>query len=52
MAGYRTRIAGTRVSAQLNLKNAFDRDYFERIGWGTAGWGAPRSLVGSVRVDF
>ena len=52
MVGYRTLVAGHAVEAQLNVKNVFDRQYFDQIGWGTASFGAPRSVIGSVNIDF
>ena len=52
MCAYRTRIGSYPVSAQINVKNAFDRVYYDQIGYGTVSYGAPRAVMGSVRIDL
>ncbi|NJA05351.1 TonB-dependent receptor [Methylococcaceae bacterium WWC4] len=53
MTSYQTHIARTKVTAQLNADNILDKTYF--VGTNSANqiqFGAPLSLMGSVRVDF
>lgn len=46
MARYRFN---ARLSAQLNVNNLFDEDYYEQIGfYSQAWWGEPRSAVVSL----
>ncbi|MFO1394132.1 MAG: TonB-dependent siderophore receptor [Steroidobacteraceae bacterium] len=52
MAGYRHVLAGTAVSLQLNVDNLFDTSYFAYGAYGTAAYGAPRTFVGELRVQF
>ncbi|MFO1400944.1 MAG: TonB-dependent siderophore receptor [Steroidobacteraceae bacterium] len=52
MAAWRTVVGGGRLSLQLNVKNLFDRHYFDQIGYGTASWGEPRSLTGVLRMEW
>lgn len=49
MLGYRTSMFGPRIAAQININNVFDRTYFDATG---SYYGAPRSVMGSVRLDF
>lgn len=43
-----------RVSLSLNLNNAFDKRYFQRLGWTSFfNWyGAPRNVMGGLRFAF
>lgn len=54
MAAYRTRISGKGITAQINLKNLFDKEYYDRGGssGSLAKYGEPRVAVGSVTIDF
>jgi len=52
MLTYRTKLGPTKVNAQVNVKNLFDRTYWDGIGWSTASYGSPRAVIGSLRVDF
>lgn len=52
MMAYRTALGSKKLNAQVNVKNLFDRTYWDGIGWGTASYGAPLSVIGSVSVDF
>jgi iron complex outermembrane recepter protein len=53
LAAYSWRIAGTRLSAQVNVDNLFNARYFESVsGTYTVMPGSPRSWVGSVRAEF
>ncbi len=41
------------LSAQLNLNNLFDKEYYDQVGFYSQGWwGAPRSLRLSLSYDF
>lgn len=59
MLAYRTQVAGTAVTTQVNLQNIFDTKYFEGsdaslgLGGGTAAYyGLPRTVLASVKVGF
>ena len=52
MAAYRMPIGRTSVSARLNVNNVLDAVYFDHGGYGAAAYGAPRTFMGSIRVDF
>lgn len=53
MLAYRTKAGGKPVTAQLNVDNLFDKTYWNAIGGSTyAYYGAPRSVMGSIKVDF
>jgi iron complex outermembrane receptor protein len=53
MLAYRTKAGGKLVTAQLNVDNLFNKTYWTGIGTGTyAYYGAPRSVMGSVKVEF
>ena len=53
LAAYSWRVAGTRLSVQANVDNLFNARYFESVsGTYTVVPGAPRSWIGSVRVEF
>ncbi|MCD8483391.1 MAG: TonB-dependent receptor [Verrucomicrobia bacterium] len=47
-AGYSTEIGGLGVSAQINLRNVFDKNYFVHEAFP----GRPRDLAISLRVEF
>ena len=51
MVGYRTKYSGKQINLQLNVQNLLDKIYFEN-GGGTAQYGTPRSIMGSVKVDL
>ena len=53
MVAYSFPWEGTKVTAQLNVKNLFDTTYF--VGAGTRTYilpGAPRTILGSLRVEY
>lgn len=54
MLGYRTKIAGKGITAQVNIQNLFDTTYFDRGGSGgtLAKYGEPRTAIGSLKIDF
>jgi iron complex outermembrane receptor protein len=53
LAAYGWRVAGTRLSVQVNVDNLFNARYFESVsGTYTVMPGSPRSWIGSVRVEF
>jgi iron complex outermembrane receptor protein len=59
LAGYGWTVGETKVTAQLNVRNLFDRTYYEsadgnsnvapRLGVAP---GAPREFLGSIRISF
>jgi iron complex outermembrane receptor protein len=63
MAAYDFRVQGRKVTAQINATNVLDRRYFSDIqaagfpgvmGYAgvTALFGAPRTIIGALKVDF
>ena len=56
LSAYTFKVAKSKVTAQLNLNNLLDKTYFSDAWLGGAGStrtiGAPRSLLGSVKVEF
>ncbi|MGX2039185.1 TonB-dependent siderophore receptor [Methylocaldum sp. MU1018] len=53
MASYGIKVGPSRVSLQLNLDNLIDKTYFLGSNGGShIQFGAPRTFLGSVRVDF
>ncbi len=52
MLGYRLPVAGNKVLAQINVQNLLDKTYIDRSGFSAAKYGAPRTLTGSIKVDF
>lgn len=54
MARYRLPAGPTKVSAQLNVENLFDRTYLDRGGSGGTGakYGSPRAIALTLGVDF
>ncbi len=55
MTSYALKVGKSRVTAQLNVKNLFDKEYFPnsiRFGRGRTTVGTPRSFLGSVRIEF
>lgn len=68
MAAYAWHVAGRKLTAQINAGNIFDKRYYSDIQWAgfpgatdaqgntwagiTAMYGAPRSVTGSIRMEF
>jgi iron complex outermembrane receptor protein len=53
MIAYTTKIADYNVTAQLNVRNIGDVTYYPSAGSRlTIMTGAPRTFVGSLRVEF
>ncbi|MGH8615085.1 MAG: TonB-dependent receptor domain-containing protein, partial [Gammaproteobacteria bacterium] len=55
LLGYPWRIGPTRVTAQFNVENLLDKEYFVSTAFGDRLKilpGAPRTFLGSVRVEF
>jgi iron complex outermembrane receptor protein len=54
MTGYEFRIGKTKLLTQFNVDNLLDKYYFSESGGfrGGAVYGAPRSYMGTVRVEF
>lgn len=53
LASYQWKLGPTKLTAQLNLDNLLDKTYF--VGTNTANTitpGAPRTFLGSIRVEF
>ena len=54
-AAYNFRLGGAKVTAQINLKNVFDKRYFVSQHQFSPDWiqpGAPRTLTGTLRVEL
>ena len=54
-AAYRFILAGTNVTAQVNLKNVFDKRYYVSQHQFSPDWilpGAPRTLTATLRVEL
>lgn len=50
---YEQKIGPSKVSFQFNVDNLLDKTYFESSGANlTAFYGAPRTFLGQVRVEF
>lgn len=52
MLAYRSKIGSKGISAQINIDNLLDRQYYDRGGFDAAKYGAPRTAIGSVKLDF
>jgi iron complex outermembrane receptor protein len=56
LASYTRNVAKSKVTLQLNVTNLLDKEYthdgFAGPGQTRATWGTPRSLMGSVKVEF
>jgi len=52
MLGYDTRVVGRTVRLQINVSNVFNATYFLGLNPDAATPGAPRSVIGSVAVNF
>ena len=55
MAAYRFKLGAAAGSLQLNVNNAFDRDYFSGSHQHVTDWiqpGAPRSVFATLRVSY
>jgi len=57
MVAYRFKVANANVTAQLNVKNLFDQSWYGSVGSPNATRfrvypGAPRTFLGSIRVEF
>jgi len=54
LLAYRFKVLGTKAAtAQLNVKNLFDKTYFgESSGRKASFYGEPRSIMGSLRLEF
>ena len=47
------KIGDTRVTAQLNIDNLLDQSYIASIySYGPSNYGAPRTFMGSVKVEY
>ncbi len=52
LAAYEWTIGSTRLTAQLNVENALDQEYFKSPILIGAVPGAPRTFLGSIRIAF
>lgn len=52
LAGYEWTIGSNRLTAQLNVENALDQEYFKSPIFISAVPGAPRTFLGSIRLEF
>jgi iron complex outermembrane recepter protein len=52
MVSYTWHCGKTKIGAQLNVNNLFDRAYFASVNPGQAQPGQPHSLLGSLRLEF
>lgn len=52
LLAFRTSVFQRRLAAQFNVNNVFDRKYFDHGGYGAAAYGAPRTFIGAIRIDF
>lgn len=52
MASYRLKVGATRVSAQLNVNNVTGEKYFNGNGVSFITPGAPRTVLGSLRIEY
>lgn len=59
LAAYRWKLGPSRVTAQLNIKNLLDKEYFESTDTFanahprlSVAPGAPLTAIGSIRVEF
>ena len=47
------KIGASRVTAQLNIDNLTDKTYIASIySYGPSHYGAPRTFMGSVRIEY
>jgi iron complex outermembrane recepter protein len=53
LAAYTWKLGPTRLTAQLNIKNLLDKEYFKNVvSSNEIQPGAPRSFIGSLRIEF
>jgi iron complex outermembrane recepter protein len=53
LASYGMKVAGSKVTLQLNANNLLDKTYYNGTNtWTTIGVGSPRMFMGSVKVEF
>jgi iron complex outermembrane receptor protein len=53
MASYGMKVGQSKVTAQFNVNNLLDKTYYTGTNTGyQIGIGAPRTFLGSIRVEF
>ena len=57
MASYDFEVGTSKLTAQLNIRNLFDRNYYDNINYASGSftyltYGNPRSFTASLRVEF
>ena len=58
LAGYAVKLGQTKVTTQLNINNLLNKHYYTGIstssslGEGFVDFGAPRTVLGSIRVEY
>jgi len=55
MASYEFKVGKSKITAQLNVDNLLDKNYFPTsngFGRNRIDFGSPRTFLGSVKVEF
>ncbi len=52
LASYSMKVGPTKLTAQINVDNLLDETYFPGASFGQIHFGAPRTFLGSIRVEF
>jgi iron complex outermembrane receptor protein len=53
MVGYEWTVGQSKVSAQFNVENLLDKEYFQNsAGRASSTFGSPRAFIGSLRLEF
>jgi iron complex outermembrane receptor protein len=53
LAAYRWKLGGSKLTAQLNVENLLDKEYFAGfVSADSLDPSAPRTLLGSIRLEF
>lgn len=53
MASYGMKVVGKQITLQLNANNLLDKTYYQGTNTGSMiGLGAPRTFMGSIKVEF
>jgi iron complex outermembrane recepter protein len=52
MASYEMKVAGSKLTAQLNIDNILDKEYFESGRSERQHWGNARTFLGSLKLEF
>ncbi|QIF03826.1 TonB-dependent receptor [Roseimicrobium sp. ORNL1] len=55
MAAYRFKVGNAKMTAQFNINNLFNEDYYDGSGGSSRTYiysGEPRTFIGSLRIEF